>query len=44
MSKEQRLIEPDINDGCTSRTSVVEGQNINTSAVYPFMNEKSVSL
>ena len=44
MSKEQRLIEPDINDACTSRTSIVEGQMINASAIAPFMNEKEVSL
>ena len=44
MSKEQRLIEPDINDACTSRTSIVGGQVINTSAIALFMNEKGVSL
>ncbi len=44
MSKEQRLIDPDINDACTSRTSLVEANNINTSSVSPFMNEKGVSL
>ena len=45
MSKQQRLIEVDINDGnTTTRTSIVEGQNINTSAEYPLMNEKGVSL
>jgi hypothetical protein len=43
MSKEQRLIEPDINDACTSRTSG-DANNINPSTVYPFMNEKGVSL
>ena len=44
MSKEQRLIEPDINDACTSRTSIVEANNNNPSTVIPFMNEKGVSL
>jgi hypothetical protein len=44
MSKGQRLIEPDINDAYTSRTSIVEGQNINASTIAPFLNEKGVSL